>query len=103
MLQTKSLQKLVDRCTEMDITEQINCLGDPNMPYQAKVELDAIVQPWTSVIMETETDIPVTKETLNGFVVIEITSLEQLRRYFREGSYLRISSTRGFWLHVPME
>ena len=34
----KALQKLVDRCNEMDITEQINCLGDASTPYQAKME-----------------------------------------------------------------
>lgn len=61
------------------------------------------VTPWTGLILETETIVPVTKETINGCAVIEITSLEQLREYFREGSYLRISNTRGYWLHVPVE
>jgi 7,8-dihydro-6-hydroxymethylpterin-pyrophosphokinase len=32
------LEKLLDRCNEMDITEQLNWLGDANMPYQAQKE-----------------------------------------------------------------
>jgi hypothetical protein len=32
------LEKLLDRCNEMDITEQLNWLGDASMPYQAKLE-----------------------------------------------------------------
>jgi hypothetical protein len=36
-----ALQKLVYRCNEMDITEQLNWLGDASMPYQAQLELAA--------------------------------------------------------------
>jgi len=36
------LKKLVDRCNEMDITEQINWLGDATMPYQAAKEFAAM-------------------------------------------------------------
>jgi hypothetical protein len=35
-----ALQKLVDRCNEMDITEQMNYIGgDVNLAYEAKLEL----------------------------------------------------------------
>lgn len=37
-----ALQKLIDRCNEMDITEQLNWLGDANMPYQAKLEFEQL-------------------------------------------------------------
>jgi hypothetical protein len=33
------LDKLIARCNEMDITEQINCLGDAIMPMNAAAEL----------------------------------------------------------------
>jgi hypothetical protein len=35
----KALISLIRRCNEMDITEQLNWLGDASMPYQAKLEL----------------------------------------------------------------
>lgn len=62
-----------------------------------------IVKPWTGPILESETIVPVTDETINGWSVKEITTLEELREYFRPGSILRISNVRGFWLHVPAE
>ena len=34
-----AMQKLLHRVNEMDITEQLNWLGDANMPYQANIEL----------------------------------------------------------------
>ena len=34
----EKLEKLLDRCNEMDITERLNWLGDASMPYQAKLE-----------------------------------------------------------------
>jgi hypothetical protein len=34
------LDKLIARCNEMDITEQINWFGDASMPYRAKMELE---------------------------------------------------------------
>jgi len=34
----EKLEKLLDRCNEMDITEQLNWLGDASMSYQAKLE-----------------------------------------------------------------
>jgi hypothetical protein len=37
-----ALQKLVNRCNEMDITEQINWLGDAIMPGEAKKELERL-------------------------------------------------------------
>ena len=37
-----ALKKLVARCNEMDITEQINWLFDASMPYQAQKELAAL-------------------------------------------------------------
>ena len=37
-----ALKKLVHRCNEMDITEQINWLGDAIMPSQAAEELAAL-------------------------------------------------------------
>lgn len=42
-----ALERLVTRCNEMDITEQLNWLGDAVTPYQAKKELadlDAVAQ-----------------------------------------------------------
>ncbi len=43
-MNTKSpLRSLVHRCTEMDITEQLNYLKDEN-PYQAQLELAALEQ-----------------------------------------------------------
>ena len=38
----ETLKKLVARCNEMDITEQINWLFDASMPYQAQKELAAL-------------------------------------------------------------
>ena len=38
----EALKKLVERCNEMDITEQINWLFDASMPYQAQKELAAL-------------------------------------------------------------
>jgi hypothetical protein len=37
-----ALQKLVRRCNELDITEQINYLGDASMSYEAQKELAAL-------------------------------------------------------------
>ena len=37
-----ALDRLVRRCNEMDITEQLNWLGDASMPYQAQLELAAL-------------------------------------------------------------
>lgn len=38
----EKLEKLLHRCNEMDITEQLNLLGDANMPYQAQLEYAAL-------------------------------------------------------------
>lgn len=38
-----ALEKLVRRCNEMDITEQLNWIGDASMPYQAQLELAALI------------------------------------------------------------
>jgi hypothetical protein len=35
-----ALEWLIYRCNEMDITEQLNYLGDAVKPYQAKLEAD---------------------------------------------------------------
>ena len=37
-----SLDKLIDRCNEMDITEQLNWLNDAIVPINAKKELDEL-------------------------------------------------------------
>jgi hypothetical protein len=66
-------------------------------------QTEYIAEPWIGSILESETVLPVTRETVNGFAVIEINSLDDLRRYCREGAYLRISNIRGVWLHVPVE
>jgi hypothetical protein len=42
MMTMSALDKLVNRCNEMDITEQINWLGDASMPFQAQTELAAL-------------------------------------------------------------
>lgn len=38
-----NLRKLISRCNEMDITEQLNWLGDPFMPMEARKELDKLL------------------------------------------------------------
>ena len=38
----ENLNKLVDRCNEMDITEQLNIFGDASIQYNAKLELSAL-------------------------------------------------------------
>ena len=43
MAENKSaLDELVRRCNEMDITEQLNWIGDAILPYQAAKELIAL-------------------------------------------------------------
>lgn len=52
-----AIKKLIARCNEMDITEQLNWLGDASMSYQAKLELAAL----TTLLKEIEwsaTDTP---------------------------------------------
>lgn len=45
-----AIKKLIARCNEMDITEQLNWLGDASMSYQAKLELAAL----TTLLKEIE-------------------------------------------------
>lgn len=62
-----------------------------------------IIAPWTGPILESETVIPLTADTINGWTIVEITSLDEIGKYFREGAYLRISNIHGCWLHIPPE
>lgn len=41
-MKTTAIDKLLKRCNEMDITEQLNWLGDAVMPYEARAELEAM-------------------------------------------------------------
>lgn len=66
-------------------------------------QTEYIAEPWIGSILESETVLPVTRETVNGYAITEITTIEELIQYAREGGFLRISKTRGVLLHTPVE
>jgi hypothetical protein len=55
-------------------------------------------------MLEGESCVPITQTpNLHGYAVIELRTLDELRRYFREGAYIHMSQIRGIWLYLPVE
>lgn len=101
-----ALDKLLNRCNEMDITEQINWLGDANIPFIAKKELAALKSELATkdaLLAECARVIALQSEVIRRWFVYEkCGGQEELEKEFGKIDYPDSSISCEDWLEIVL-